>query len=490
MDATTWQRPCRRRAATPAHPSRNLTPQHNAKPNPAPACGLAGAQLRQKAGCQNSLSALPQDDQRPSRRRCHVNALRRMNLKNAKEAAERQRREEAAERQRREEEVPANVAAVNTAGHHASVTSAAASGQPSGTGPGDSAAKSGQPSGTGPGVTQGETFVHGELCVALTTSGGQRVFVPYAIVSGALAPLGQHCAPAAGRTCPCGAPLSRWCPHCKQERTEFFAQSTKEGDSTKEEDSSDSSAEEASAAGTDAEEDGDTETATLPEPLKDDVPPQGASATPPGPREDGLPSQGASAGGGDSVDGVAVPPSVSGHGGRELPPAGKKKKKKKKTPPQGEGVPAPPVPAASSAGPDEGEPDESVGAATGSDEREAAEVPPPYTFLICGYDTNGSGVVCLAPRCGGVAKGALQCRTCDLPSPERRRVSRDPLLNAGWRLRVTSGLGHPYGCGASGAVQGAPSRRPPNLYDWVAPTCHWRGRRMGRALAQRPPCLG
>ena len=85
--------------------------------------------------------------------------------------------------------------------------------------------------------------------------------------------------------------------------------------------------------------------ATPPEPLKDDVPPQGASATPPEPREDGLPSQGASAGGGDSADGVAVPPSVSGHGGRELPPAGKKKKKKKKkkTPPQGEGVPAPPV---------------------------------------------------------------------------------------------------------------------------------------------------
>ena len=200
-----------------------------------------------------------------------------MNLKNAKEAVE---------RQRRKEEVPANVAAVNTTGPCASVTSAATSGQPSG---------------TGPGVTPGETFVHGELCVALTTSGGQRVFVPYAIVSGALAPLGQHCAPAAGRTCPCGAPLSRWCPHCKQERTEFFAQSTKEGDSTKEEDSSDSSAEEASAAevedtsaeedsldssaeeasaaGTDAEEDGDTETATLPEPLKDDVSPRGASAS-------------------------------------------------------------------------------------------------------------------------------------------------------------------------------------------------------------------
>ena len=160
MDATAWQRPCRRRAATPAHPSRNLTPQHNAKPNPAPACGLAGAQLRQKAGSQHSLSALPQDDQRPWRQWCHVSALRRMNLKNAKKAAE---------RQRRKEEVPANVAAVNTTGPCARVTSAAKSGQPSGTGPGDSAAKSGQPSGTGPGVTPGETFVHGELCVALTT---------------------------------------------------------------------------------------------------------------------------------------------------------------------------------------------------------------------------------------------------------------------------------------------------------------------------------
>ena len=41
---------------------------------------------------------------------------------------------------------------------------------------------------------------------------------------------------------------------------------------------------------------------------------------------------------------MAAPPSVSGHGGRELPPAGgkKKKKKKRKTPPQGEGAPAQP----------------------------------------------------------------------------------------------------------------------------------------------------
>ena len=322
MDATTWRRPCGRRAATPTHhPSRNLTPQHNAKSNPAPACGLAGAQLRQKAGSQHSLPALPQDDQRSWRQKCHVNALRRKDLKNAKGAAE---------RQRREEEVPANVAAVNTDGPRARVTSAAASGAPT--------------FGPTPGVIPGDTFVHGELYVALTTSGGRKVFVPYATVSGALAPLAQPCAHTAGTTCPCGASLSRWCFHCKQERTEFFARSTKEGDSTKKEGSSDSSAEEASAAGTDAEEDGDTGTstlpkppedgvpsqgasATLPEPLKDVVPSQGTSATPPEPREDGLPSQGASAGGGDSVDGVAVPPSVSGHGGRELPPAGKKKKK-------------------------------------------------------------------------------------------------------------------------------------------------------------------
>ena len=63
----------------------------------------------------------------------------------------------------------------------------------------------------------------------------------------------------------------------------------------------------------------------------------------------------------------------------------KKKKKKKKTPPQGEGAPAPPVSVVSSAGPDEGEPDESVGATTGCDEREAAGVPPPYTCLDSDY---------------------------------------------------------------------------------------------------------
>ena len=278
MDATTWQRPCRRRAATPAHPSRNLTPQHNAKPNPAPACGLAGAQLRQKAGSQHSLSALPQDDQRPWRQWCHVSALRRMNLKNAKKAAE---------RQRRKEEVPANVAAVNTTGPCARVTSAAMSGAPT--------------SGPMPRVNPGETFVHGELYVVFTDPDGRKVFVPYAPGSGALASLGQPCAHAAGTTCPCGASLSRWSEE-------------------------DSSAEEASAAGTGAEEDGDTGTATPPEPLEDDVP-----------------SQGASAGGGDIGDGVAAPPSVSGHGGRELPPAGKKKKKKKKKLPPGDGVPAPPV---------------------------------------------------------------------------------------------------------------------------------------------------
>ena len=105
------------------------------------------------------------------------------------------------------------------------------------------------------------------------------------------------------------------------------------------------------------------------------------------------------------------------HGGRELPPAGKrkKKKKKKKTPPQGEGVPAPPVPVVPSAGPDEDEPEEPVGAATGSDEREAAEVPPPYTCQTCSYGINGGEVHCLMPGCGGVARGALQCRFCELP---------------------------------------------------------------------------
>ena len=88
-----------------------------------------------------------------------------------------------------------------------------------------------------------------------------------------------------------------------------------------------------------------------------------------------MPSQGASAGGGDSGDGVAAPPSVSGHGGRELPPAGeKKKKKKKKTLPQGEGVPAPLVSVVPSAGPDEGEPEEPAGASIEPDKREAAEL--------------------------------------------------------------------------------------------------------------------
>ena len=64
------------------------------------------------------------------------------------------------------------------------------------------------------------------------------------------------------------------------------------------------------------------------------------------------------------------------------------------------------MPAASSAGPDEDEPEEPVGAATGSDDREAAEVPPPYTCLTCGCDINGGGVLCLMPGCGGVAKSS------------------------------------------------------------------------------------
>ena len=176
-----------------------------------------------------------------------------MNLKNAKEAAESQQRGKAVERQRREEEVPANVAAVNTDGPRARVTSAAASGAPT--------------FGPTPGVIPGGKFVHGELYVVLTNSRGRKVCVPYATVSGALAQLAQPCAHTAGTTCPCGASLSRWCLHCKQERTEFFARSTKE---------------EASAAGTDAEEDGNTGTATPPEPLEagGGGPSQGASATP------------------------------------------------------------------------------------------------------------------------------------------------------------------------------------------------------------------
>ena len=65
------------------------------------------------------------------------NALRRIRSKNAKrEAAESQQRENAAERQRREKGLPVNAVAVNTTGPCASVTSAATSGQPSGTGPG------------------------------------------------------------------------------------------------------------------------------------------------------------------------------------------------------------------------------------------------------------------------------------------------------------------------------------------------------------------
>ena len=63
----------------------------------------------------------------------NANALRRMrskDAKNAKKEAELQRREKAAGRQRREEGVPVHVDAVSTAGHHASVTSAATSGAP------------------------------------------------------------------------------------------------------------------------------------------------------------------------------------------------------------------------------------------------------------------------------------------------------------------------------------------------------------------------
>ena len=94
----------------------------NAISNPAPACGLAGAQLRQKAGDQRFLPALP-GGQRPWAQKCNANALRRMRLKNAmREAAERQRRGKAAERQRREKGVPAAAVAVNTSGLDASMT--------------------------------------------------------------------------------------------------------------------------------------------------------------------------------------------------------------------------------------------------------------------------------------------------------------------------------------------------------------------------------
>ena len=175
--------------------------------------------------------------------------------------------------------------------------------------------------------------------------------------------------------------------------------------------------------------------------------------------------------------------------GGGLPPAGgeKKKKKKKKTPPQGEGVSAPPVPAASSAGPDEGEPGESVvpsdrpdegepeepaGASIEPDEREAADVPPlPLcTCPACGYGINGGGVLCLAPGCGGVAKGALQCRTCELPvAPD---ATCDGVLCPGGGGFAPPRTGAPCGCGATGAAQEGPSRRPPSLYDWVAPMGH------------------
>ena len=49
------------------------------------------------------------------------------------------------------------------------------------------------------------------------------------------------------------------------------------------------------------------------------------------------------------------------------------------------------------------------------DEREAAGVPPPYTCSACGYGINRGGVLCLMPGCDGVARGALQCRSCELP---------------------------------------------------------------------------
>jgi hypothetical protein len=68
-----------------------------------------------------------------------------------------------------------------------------------------------------------------------------------------------------------------------------------------------------------------------------------------------------------------------------------------------------------SAEPDEGEPEEPAGAPIGPDEREAAEVPPPYTCPTCGHEINGGEVLCLVPGCDGVAKGALQCRPCELP---------------------------------------------------------------------------
>ena len=127
----------------------------------------------------------------------------------------------------------------------------------------------------------------------------------------------------------------------------------------------------------------------------------------------------ASAAAGDDGD-MTAPPPVPGQGGRESPPVGgeKKKQKKKKRPPKGEGVPAPSVSALQvpSAEPDRGGPEESAGVPIGPDKRLAAHAwDGPHICSTCGYGINGGEVLCSAPGCDGVAKGALQCRSCFKP---------------------------------------------------------------------------
>ena len=146
----------------------------------------------------------------------NANALRRMrskNAKNAKKEAELQRREKAAEHQRRGEGVPVNAAAANTDGPRARVTTFGPMPvvNPAGHSPGGDTARpsSGVAARRTADCVCGETVVRGELYVVFTDPDERKVCVPYAPGSGALASLDQPCAHAAGKTCPCGASLSR-----------------------------------------------------------------------------------------------------------------------------------------------------------------------------------------------------------------------------------------------------------------------------------------
>ena len=55
----------------------------------------------------------------------------------------------------------------------------------------------------------------------------------------------------------------------------------------------------------------------------------------------------------------------------------------------------------------------------------------PHTCSGCGYGINGGEVLCSAPCCDGVAKGALQCRFCELPVASNATCTQYACLEQG-----------------------------------------------------------